>query len=116
MTRIGSFNKTIEKLASQQPRAKPSNPLSRRPLAARFSLLLIDHRCRSAVHGRVCCSSKSGHEADGAGARRKKIETLFGEVTRDRGLHRLRPRGPSGARDAFLLTATAQVKSMEETL
>jgi len=40
--------------------------------------------------------------------RRKKAETLFGEVKRNLALTRLRLRGLAGARDEFLLTATVQ--------
>ena len=40
--------------------------------------------------------------------RRKKIETLFGEVKHNLALTRLRLRGLSGAKDEFLLTATVQ--------
>jgi transposase len=40
--------------------------------------------------------------------RRKKVETLFGEVKHNLALTRLRLRGLSGARDEFLLTATVQ--------
>ncbi len=40
--------------------------------------------------------------------RRKKIETLFGDVKHNLGLTRLRLRGLSGATDEFLLTATVQ--------
>ena len=40
--------------------------------------------------------------------RRKKIETLFGEVKHNLALTRLRLRGLSGARDEFVLTATVQ--------
>ena len=40
--------------------------------------------------------------------RRKKIETLFGDVKRNLGLTRLRLRGLAGARDEFLLTAIVQ--------
>ena len=39
---------------------------------------------------------------------RKKIETRFGDVKRNLGFTRLRLRGLSGARDEFLLAATAQ--------
>lgn len=39
---------------------------------------------------------------------RKKIERLFGEAKRNMAMTRLRLRGPSGARDEFLLTATVQ--------
>ena len=39
---------------------------------------------------------------------RKKIETLFGDVKRNLGLTRMRLRGLTGARDEFLLLATAQ--------
>ncbi len=40
--------------------------------------------------------------------RRKRIETLFGDVKRNLAFTRLRLRGLAGARDEFLLTATAQ--------
>jgi len=40
--------------------------------------------------------------------RRKKIEMLFAHLKRILRLGRLRLRGPSGARDEFLLAATAQ--------
>ena len=40
--------------------------------------------------------------------RRKKVETLFGDVKRNLGLTRLRLRGLAGARDEFLLTAIVQ--------
>ena len=40
--------------------------------------------------------------------RRKKIEMLFAHLKRILQLGRLRLRGPSGARDEFLLAATAQ--------
>lgn len=47
-----------------------------------------------------------------AGARsrwqRKQVETLFAHLKRILGLGRLRLRGPTGARDEFLLAATAQ--------
>jgi hypothetical protein len=43
-----------------------------------------------------------------SGRRRKKIETLFGDVKRNLGLSRLRLRGLAGARDEFLLTAIVQ--------
>ncbi len=43
-----------------------------------------------------------------SGRERKKIETLFGDVKRNLGLTRLRLRGLTGARDEFLLVATAQ--------
>ena len=39
---------------------------------------------------------------------RKKIEMLFAHLKRILRLDRLRLRGPSGARDEFLLAATAQ--------
>ena len=41
-------------------------------------------------------------------AGRKKIETLFGEAKSTLSMVRLRLRGPTGARDEFLLTATVQ--------
>jgi hypothetical protein len=39
---------------------------------------------------------------------RKKIEMLFAHLKRTLKLDRLRLRGPNGARDEFLLAATAQ--------
>ena len=39
---------------------------------------------------------------------RKKVEMLFAHLKRILKLDRLRLRGPSGARDEFLLAATAQ--------
>jgi len=39
---------------------------------------------------------------------RKKIEMLFAHLKRIIGLRRLRLRGPIGAKDEFLLAATAQ--------
>ena len=39
---------------------------------------------------------------------RKKVEMLFAHLKRILGLDRLRLRGPNGARDEFLLAATAQ--------
>jgi hypothetical protein len=38
----------------------------------------------------------------------KKVEMLFAHLKRILKLDRLRPRGPNGARDEFLLAATAQ--------
>jgi hypothetical protein len=45
-----------------------------------------------------------------AGSRRarKKVEMLFAHLKRILGLGKLRLRGPSGAKDEFLLAATAQ--------
>jgi hypothetical protein len=39
---------------------------------------------------------------------RKKVEMLFAHLKRIPRLDRLRPRGPNGVRDEFLLAATAQ--------
>ena len=39
---------------------------------------------------------------------RKKVEMLFAHLKRILGLDKLRLRGPSGAKDEFLLAATAQ--------
>jgi hypothetical protein len=41
-------------------------------------------------------------------SQRKKVEMLFAHLKRILGLDRLRLRGPCGARDEFLLAATAQ--------
>jgi ABC-type ATPase with predicted acetyltransferase domain len=43
-----------------------------------------------------------------ASRRRKKVEMLFAHLKRILRLDRLRLRGPNGARDEFLLVATAQ--------
>ena len=43
-----------------------------------------------------------------SGRERKKIEMLFGDVKRNLRLTRLKLRGLTGARDEFLLAATAQ--------
>jgi DDE family transposase len=43
-----------------------------------------------------------------SGRLRKKVETLFAHLRRILKLDRLRLRGPKGARDEFLLAATAQ--------
>ena len=43
-----------------------------------------------------------------SGRGRRKIERLFGHLKRILGLSRLRLRGPCGAKDEFLLAATAQ--------
>jgi hypothetical protein len=47
-------------------------------------------------------------EYETARRRRKKIEMLFAHLKRILGLARLRLRGPNGAKDEFLLAATAQ--------
>ena len=43
-----------------------------------------------------------------SGVAAKKIEMLFAHLKRIIGLRRLRLRGPTGAKDEFLLAATAQ--------
>jgi hypothetical protein len=53
------------------------------------------------------CASRS--LISGQGTReRKKVEMLFAHLKRILRLDRLRLRGPSGAKDEFLLAATAQ--------
>ena len=51
-----------------------------------------------------------GSAAEGGTSRRlrKKIEMLFAHLKRILKLDRLRLRGPNGARDEFILAATAQ--------
>ncbi len=44
----------------------------------------------------------------GSRRQRKKVDTLFAPLKRILKLHRLRPRGPNGAKDEFLLAVTAQ--------
>jgi len=56
-------------------------------------------------HARALMESEAFQQS---GRRRKKIETLFGDVKRNLGLSRLRLRGLAGARDEFLLTAIVQ--------
>jgi len=63
------------------------------------------------IHEEARDHTRSLMEGDAYGrsrVRRKKIETLFGEVKHTLALTRLRLRGLSGARDEFLLTATVQ--------
>ena len=48
------------------------------------------------------------HEYEQARHRRKKVEMLFAHLKSILHLRRLRLRGPSGARDEFLLAAIAQ--------
>jgi len=57
-----------------------------------------DH-ARSLMKTEAYCQSRT---------RRKKAETLFGDVKRNLGLTRLRLRGIAGARDEFLITAIVQ--------
>ena len=57
---------------------------------------------------RLYRASKLDCEVCDACRRRKKIEMLFAHLERILRLARLRLRGPNGARDEFLLAATAQ--------
>lgn len=87
------------------------------------------HDCESCTLKPICCSgrparkvTRSIHEGARDMARdiaktdayvtsrreRKKVEMLFAHLKRIVGLDRLRLRGPCGARDEFLLAATAQ--------
>jgi Transposase DDE domain len=60
-------------------------------------------------HGRDHARSLADtQEFEDSSRRRKKIEMLFAHLKRQLGFERLRLRGPSGARDEFLLAATAQ--------
>jgi IS5 family transposase len=60
-------------------------------------------------HGRDHARSLADtQEFEDSARRRKKIEMLFAHLKRQLGFERLRLRGPSGARDEFLLAATAQ--------
>ena len=63
------------------------------------------------IHEEARDHTRSLMESDAYGqsrVRRKKIETLFGEVKRNLAFTRLRLRGLTGAKDEFLLTATVQ--------
>jgi hypothetical protein len=87
------------------------------------------HDCEACALKPMCCPNvparkiaRSVQEAAGDEARaiakteayavscreRKKVEILFAHLKRILGLNRLRLRGPSGAKDEFLLAATAQ--------
>jgi transposase len=60
-------------------------------------------------HGRDHARSLADtQEFEDSSRRRKKIEMLFAHLKRQLGFERLRLRGPSGARDEFLLAATVQ--------
>ena len=79
------------------------------------------HACDACALKPKCCA-RSVHEAARDKARaiakteayavsrreRKKVEMLFAHLKRTLRLGRLRLRGPSGAKDEFLLAATAQ--------
>jgi transposase len=60
-------------------------------------------------HGRDHARSlASTQQFEDSSRRRKKIEMLFAHLKHQLGFERLRLRGPSGARDEFLLAATVQ--------
>jgi len=60
-------------------------------------------------HGRDHARSLAGtQQFEDSSRRRKKIEMLFAHLKHQLGFERLRLRGPSGARDEFLLAATVQ--------
>jgi transposase len=60
-------------------------------------------------HGRDHARALSGTQPfEDSSRRRKKIEMLFAHLKRQLGFDRLRLRGPTGARDEFLLAATVQ--------
>ena len=60
-------------------------------------------------HGRDHARALAGtQEFEDSSRRRKKIEMLFAHLKHQLGFERLRLRGPSGARDEFLLAATVQ--------
>lgn len=60
-------------------------------------------------HGRNHARALAGTQAfEDSSRRRKKIEMLFAHLKRQLGFDRLRLRGPTGARDEFLLAATVQ--------
>ena len=63
----------------------------------------LDEDCRD-----VARALAGTPEFEEAGRRRKKVEMLFAHLKRILRLGRLRLRGPSGAKDEFLLAATAQ--------
>ena len=63
----------------------------------------LDEDCRD-----VARALAGTPEFEAASRRRKKVEMLFAHLKRILRLGRLRLRGPSGAKDEFLLAATAQ--------
>ena len=70
---------------------------------ARKILRHLDEDCRD-----VARALAGTPEFEAASRRRKKVEMLFAHLKRILRLGRLRLRGPSGAKDEFLLAATAQ--------
>ena len=64
----------------------------------------LDLRGRS----RMACQIARSWEGGTSRRLRKKIEMLFAHLKRILKLDRLRLRGPNGARDEFILAATAQ--------
>ena len=64
--------------------------------------------CRAAGRASVARAHAATPEYVEACRRRKKVEMLFAHLKRILRLTRLRLRGPNGARDEFLLAATAQ--------
>jgi len=83
-------------LCPLKPRCCPKSPFRRIPRDVN-------------EHGRDHARALSGTQAfEDSSRRRKKIEMLFAHLKRQLGFERLRLRGPTGARDEFLLAATVQ--------
>jgi hypothetical protein len=79
-----------------KPRCCPKGPFRRIPRDAN-------------EHGRDHARALAGTQAfEDSSRRRKKIEMLFAHLKHQLGFDRLRLRGPTGARDEFLLAATVQ--------
>jgi hypothetical protein len=88
----------------------PQN-LSLRPLKSRccpnMPARKIPRSIHEAAHGKARAIAKTEGYAVSR-RERKKVEMLFAHLKRILGLGKLRLRGPSGAKDEFLLAATAQ--------
>jgi len=79
-----------------KPRCCPKGPFRRIPR---------DVNERGRDHARALAGTQAFEDSS---RRRKKIEMLFAHLKRQLGFERLRLRGPTGARDEFLLAATVQ--------
>ncbi len=79
-----------------KPRCCPTTPARKVPRSIYEGARDIARRIATSWHGRV------------SRRLRKKVEMLFAHLKRILRLDRLRLRGPNGARDEFILAATAQ--------
>ena len=73
----------------------------------RANEIVIRHLTRQTVT-RYRCRNRADRGLRGLVPERKKVGMLFAHLKRVLRLDRLRQRGPNGAKDEFLLAATAQ--------